>query len=539
MPVSKSLRSSGPITGSLSALSADLPRRAGFVPRQQPPRARKRRVPLPPRPLVDEDARSDADDGESPPRAPLRSSRAPTADESETDAEATRAAFDALRDVLRKRGNKDPNVLELAGWTATCERNRPHSGSGWLQGWRYTFTDQDGETYTTLVSAACAAELRASGEEEPSLLEETFWEDVRHKRFEELKWWERPAALRHVRVPPPPDDPVPGSLGGFDAAYGDDWTRDRPHPQFVRDDVAAMGGDMDDDRCCRPRTALAVACQAAKMRPPVHRRNVTPNRWREGLLELADKEPDQARREVLRELERAATTIDRDCREAAKETAKRDWPAPRCCHVLAMLCVFVIRTTEHRAVRIMDCEARLGDDDKIKLTWHGPNKPFDLDHLSWTEIARVWASGRVCYLFGLSRSPSFHGLAFSSIESSSRASWIRATTTNSATGCVRVGVFVLAGSPTVVSPQGATTRAPGRPSAASCPTRRRARSTAVPSARPRRRCWTASDRCPTWGTTRGTATPRPPATSSACFLRTSSSGGPTRARMTPSLSCAP
>ena len=45
----------------------------------------------------------------------------------------------------------------------------------------------------------------------------------------------------------------------------------------------------------------------------------------------------------------------------------------------------------------MDCEAELGDDDKIRLTWHGPNKPFDLDHLAWTEIARVYASGSACY----------------------------------------------------------------------------------------------------------------------------------------------
>ena len=60
----------------------------------------------------------------------------------------------------------------------------------------------------------------------------------------------------------------------------------------------------------------------------------------------------------------------------------------------------------------MDCEARLGDDDKIKLTWHGPNKPFDLDHLAWTEIARVWASGRVCYLFDFRIHHRFIGLSF-------------------------------------------------------------------------------------------------------------------------------
>ena len=232
--------------------------------------------------------------------------------------------------MLRKRGNEDPNVLELEGWTATRERKRL-TAAGRLNGYKYKFTDPDGEEYCTVVEAACAAEPRAEGEEQAaSLLEETFWEDARHKRFEELKWWERPAALRHVRVPPSPDDPVPDSLGGFDAAYGDDWTRDRPHPQFVRDDVAAMGGDMDDDRCWEPRTELAEACQKARMRPPVHRRNVEPARWCEGLLELANNEPDRARRKELRELQRAATKIDRDCRDAAKSYAEKNWAAPRC-----------------------------------------------------------------------------------------------------------------------------------------------------------------------------------------------------------------
>ena len=60
----------------------------------------------------------------------------------------------------------------------------------------------------------------------------------------------------------------------------------------------------------------------------------------------------------------------------------------------------------------MDCEAQLGDDDRIRLTWHGPNRPFDLDHLAWTEIARVYASGRVCYLFDFSIHHSFIGLSF-------------------------------------------------------------------------------------------------------------------------------
>ena len=218
MPVEKlrrSTRDDGPIQQSLSELSGALDGRVP-APRQQP-RARKRRAPLPPQPLVDEDARSDADDDESPRRAPPRPPRAQTADQSETDAEAARAAFDALRELLRKRGNNDAQVLALEGWAATREP-RPRTHNGWSHGYKYTFTDPDGETYKSLVSAACAAELRASGEEVPSLLEETCWARARHKRFEELKWWERPAALRHVRVPPSPDDPVPDSLGGFDAA---------------------------------------------------------------------------------------------------------------------------------------------------------------------------------------------------------------------------------------------------------------------------------------------------------------------------------
>ena len=293
MPVSKSLRSSGPIAGSLSVLSRALPDRNGRVPapRQQPPRARKRRPQLPPPPLVDEDARSNADDGESPPRALPRPSRAQTADQSETDAEAARGAFAKLRALLRKRGITDPKILALDGWRATRVRN-PLCDDGWRCGWRYNFTSPDGERYRNLVSAACAAEPRAEGGEVPSLLEETCWARARHTRFAALEPWQRPAPLRHLQLPPPPDDPVPNIRGGFDDAYGDDWTRTKPHPQFVRDDVAAMGGDMDDDRCWGPRTELAVACQAAKMRPPVHRRNVTPAGWCEGLLQLADDEPD-------------------------------------------------------------------------------------------------------------------------------------------------------------------------------------------------------------------------------------------------------
>ena len=111
---------------------------------------------------------------------------------------------------------------------------------------------------------------------------------------------------------------------------------------------------------------------------------------------LAKSEPDLARRAALRELARRAEAIDENCREAAREVAERDWPASRCCHALAVICTCIIRTTSHRVVRVMDCEAELGDDDKIRLTWHGPNKPFDLDHLAWTEIARVYASCRVC-----------------------------------------------------------------------------------------------------------------------------------------------
>ncbi len=340
-------------------------------------------------------------------RAPKRTAVAP-----ETPGQASQRALEELQRALRRRGHKDTEIPQLLqGWTATRER-QPVRHTGTYHGDTYQVTDPDGETYRSIVSAACAAEPRAEGEEAaPSLLDETFWEDARHGRFAKLARWQRPAPVRDLKVPPPPDDPVPNILGGFDNAYGDDWTRAKPHPQFVRDDVAAMGGDMDDDRCCRPRTALAVACQAAKMRPPVHRRNVPPRTWRRGILRLADNEPDLARRAELRELERAAAAIDLDCREAAKRYAEKNWPAARCCHVLATLCVFVIRTTEHRVVRIMDCEARLGDDNKIKLTWHGPNKPFDLDHLAWTEIARVLASGRVI-LFDFHVHHHFIGLSF-------------------------------------------------------------------------------------------------------------------------------
>jgi len=245
------------------------------------------------------------------------------------------------------------------------------------------------------VSAACAAEPRAEGEEEPSLFAEIFWEDARHGRFAKLARWQRPAAVRDLAVPPAPVDPVPDAAGGFD--YGQEWSVNGAHAGWLADSLAAFGGDIEDDRCEEPRALLAAACQKADVRPPAYGRNLPPATWMEDVEALAKSEPDLARRAALRELARRAAAIDSDCREAARETAKRDWPAARCCHVLATLCVCVIRTTEHRVVRIMDCEAALGDDNKIKLTWHGPNKPFDLDHLAWTEIARVLASGRVLF----------------------------------------------------------------------------------------------------------------------------------------------
>ena len=46
-------------------------------------------------------------------------------------------------------------------------------------------------------------------------------------------------------------------MGGFKAAYGPDWTANKSHPDFIRDDVKAMGGDMDDPRCSGPRTRIA------------------------------------------------------------------------------------------------------------------------------------------------------------------------------------------------------------------------------------------------------------------------------------------
>lgn len=175
---------------SLSDLSRPLPNRLGRVQPQQPRRA-EHRAQLPPPPLDDSDARSDGDDGDVPQRAPLwrpaRRAAARTCDLSEMAAvEASRAALDLLRARLRDRGIEDPDVL--TGWKGTrTQRYRP--GDGRANGWEYTFTDPDGETYRGLGEAACAAEPRDEDEETPSLLEEIHWAGQRYRTFAALEPW--------------------------------------------------------------------------------------------------------------------------------------------------------------------------------------------------------------------------------------------------------------------------------------------------------------------------------------------------------------
>ena len=284
--------------------------------------------------------------------------------QSKTAVEASRAALDALRAKLRARGNTDPEVRKLTGWTATRVKQLNHLGVA--NGWEYKFTDSGGEVYRGLVQAACAAEPRDKDEETPSLLDEIHWEGERYRSLEELEPWQLPAVLRSRPLPPPPVDRVADALGGFKAAYGPDWTANKSHPDFICDDVKAMGGDMDDLRCSRPRTLIAEACQPADMRPPVLRRHVAPWTWIGGVKELAKQEPDLARRAALHELARVAKKIDLDCREAAKKTARKDWAEPRCC-LAWRLCAFILFARPRRG-RSGSWTARRGSGTTTKLS---------------------------------------------------------------------------------------------------------------------------------------------------------------------------
>ena len=57
--------------------------------------------------------------------------------------------------------------------------------------------------------------------------------------------------------------------------------------------------------------------------------------------------------------------------------------------VSAALAIFSLEHGTEREAEVQDCVARYGEDDEIELEWLGPNRPFDLDHLAWTEIPRV------------------------------------------------------------------------------------------------------------------------------------------------------
>ena len=129
------------------------------------------------------------------------------------------------------------------------------------------------------------------------------------------------------------------------------------------------------------------------MRPPAYQRDLAPATWMGDVEALAKQETDPARRATLRELARAAAQIDEDCREAARKTAEEEWDEPRCCHVAAGLAIFALEHGTTREAEVQDCVARYGEDGEIELEWLGPNRPFDLDHLAWTEIPRVPASG--------------------------------------------------------------------------------------------------------------------------------------------------
>lgn len=311
-------------------------------------------------------------------RAPQRTAAPP-----ETPGQASRRALEELQRVLRRRGHEASELPQLLqGWTGTRERS-PRTSTGMLNGYHYKFTDPDGETHGSIVKAACAAEQRFAGVEEP-LFDEVDWGGERYRRLAALPRYRRPFGLRRCELPPPPVDPVPPASGGF--AYGDDWSNGTHAPWLVAS-LKAAGGDIGDERCERPRNLLAAACEKADVRPPAYQRFSSPGAWIGDVEDLAKSETDSNRRAALLELVSVATQIDSDCREAARENV--EWDEPRCCHVAAALAIFSLEHGTEREAEVQDCVARYGEDDEIELEWLGPNRPFDLDHLAWTEIPRV------------------------------------------------------------------------------------------------------------------------------------------------------
>ena len=301
----------------------------------------------------------------------------------ETPGQASRRALEELQRTLRRRGHEASKVSQLLqGWTATRERKRlRHTGTN--DGYKYTFTDPDGETHGSIVKAACAAEQRFAGVEEP-LFDEVDWEGERYRRLAALPQYRRPVGLRHGELPPPPVDPVPPAAGSF--AYGDNW-QNGTHAPWLVDSLKAAGGDIGDERCERPRNLLAAACEKADVRPPAYQRFSSPGAWIGDVEDLAKSETDSNRRAALLELVSVAEKIDEDCREAARDNV--EWDEPRCCHLAAALAVCALELGTEREAEVQDCVARYGEDDEIELEWLGPNRPFDLDHLAWTEIPRV------------------------------------------------------------------------------------------------------------------------------------------------------
>ena len=383
MPIIKQYRtrSNGPAhTESLSELASALPDWHG---QGLPPPALR---PEPERRATRPRARPrDSGGNAAEQRRPSARSGPRRADRPETPEEASRRALEELQRVLRGRGHEASEVSQLVqGWSATRERY-VNTATGTYRGYNYKFTDPDGETYKNLVSAACAAEPRAEGEDYV-LFDEVDWEGERYRRLAALPQYRRPVGLRHGELPPPPVDEVPSASGGF--AYGDDWGNGTHAPWLVAS-LKAAGGDIGDDRCEKPRARLAAACQKANVRPPAYQRDLAPATWIGDVEDLA--KADSNRRAALLELVSVATQIDSDCREAARENV--EWDEPRCCHVAAVLAVFALLEGTEREAEVQNCVARYGEDDEIELEWLGPNRPFDLDHLAWTEIPRVPAGG--------------------------------------------------------------------------------------------------------------------------------------------------
>ena len=380
MPITKQYRtrSNGPaLPESLSELASALPDPTG---QGLPPALRTERRATRPRARPRDSGGNAAEQ-----RRPSARSGPRRADRPETPEQASRRALEELQRVLRGRGHEASTVSQLVqGWSATRERY-VNPATGTYRGYHYTFTDPDGEKYGSIVSAACAAEPRAEGEGYV-LFDEVDWEGERYRRLAALPQYRRPFGLRHCDLPPPPVDPVPPASGGF--AYGDDW-ENGTHAPWLVDSLKAAGGDIGDPRCERPRALLATACAKANVRPPAYQRDLAPATWIGDVEDLA--KADSNRRAALLELASVATQIDSDCREAARENV--EWDEPRCCHVAAVLAVFALLEGTEREAEVQNCVARYGEDDEIELEWLGPNRPFDLDHLAWTEIPRVPAGG--------------------------------------------------------------------------------------------------------------------------------------------------